>query len=239
MSYHIVSIDSPQCSLSCKDGQLTCKSAEGERKLPLEDIASIIITSFSASIHSHLFLEAAKHGVALIICESFKPVSLVLPANRSTDTLLSRALLTLPEKNRQLLWQRTIDAKCQNQCSLATHLAPADRRLAACAPPPTDANRTRRRCVRRPSGKSSPPPWIAMSSVGNRRVGKARPHPGRGKFHLTPRLRPQPLEREKPRLPQAQPATLAHRMGEGLGVRAHPTRTSRSYCSPAKRNGGA
>ena len=131
MSYHIVSIDSPQCSLSCKDGQLTCKSAEGERKLPLEDIASIIITSFSASIHSHLFLEAAKHGVALIICESFKPVSLVLPANRSTDTLLSRALLTLPEKNRQLLWQRTIDAKCQNQCSLATHLAPADRRLAA------------------------------------------------------------------------------------------------------------
>jgi CRISPR-associated endonuclease Cas2 len=59
MSYHIVSIDSPQCSLSCKDGQLTCKTAEGERKLPLEDVASIIITSFSASIHSELFLEAA------------------------------------------------------------------------------------------------------------------------------------------------------------------------------------
>ena len=46
MSYHIVSIDSPQCSLSCRDGQLTCKTAEGEKKLPLEDVASIIITSF-------------------------------------------------------------------------------------------------------------------------------------------------------------------------------------------------
>jgi CRISPR/Cas system-associated endonuclease Cas1 len=129
MSYHIVSIDSPQCSLSCKDGQLTCKSTEGERKLPLEDVAAVIITSFSASIHSHLFLEAAKHGVALIICEAFKPVSLVLPANRSTDTLLSRALLTLPEKSRQQLWQKTIDAKCENQCSLAEHIAPADPRL--------------------------------------------------------------------------------------------------------------
>ena len=129
MSYHIVSIDSPQCSLSCKDGQLTCKSAEGERKLPLEDVASIIITSFSASIHSHLFLEAAKHGVALIICEAFKPVSLVLPANRSTDTLLSRALLTLPERSRQQLWAKTIDAKCGNQWALATHIAPADPRL--------------------------------------------------------------------------------------------------------------
>lgn len=129
MSYHIVSIDSPQCSLSCRDGQLTCKTAEGERKLPLEDIASIIITSFSANIHSHLFLEAAKHGVALIICEAFKPVSLVLPANRSTDTLLSRAVLSLPEHTRQQLWLKTLDAKCENQCSLATHIAPGDPRL--------------------------------------------------------------------------------------------------------------
>src|SRR5712671_6942236 len=110
MSYHIVNIDSPQCSLTCRNGQLTCKTAEGERKLPLEDVASIIITSFSASIHSNLFLEAAKHGVALIICESFKPVSLVLPANRSTDTLLSRAILKIDAKTREALWQRTIDA---------------------------------------------------------------------------------------------------------------------------------
>ena len=110
MSYHIVSIDSPQCSISCRDGQLTCKTAEGERKLPLEDVASIIVTSFSASIHSELFLEAAKHGVALIICEAFKPVSLVLPANRSTDTILSRAMLDLTPRVRAHLWQKTIDA---------------------------------------------------------------------------------------------------------------------------------
>jgi CRISPR-associated protein Cas1 len=129
MSYHIVNIDSPQCSISCRDGQLVCKTAEGEKKLPLEDVASIIVTSFSASIHSHLFLEAAKHGVALIICEAFKPVSLLLPANRSTDTLLTRAVLTLPEQTRLTLWQKTIDAKCQNQYALAEHLAPNDERL--------------------------------------------------------------------------------------------------------------
>jgi CRISPR-associated protein Cas1 len=129
MSYHIVSIDSANCSLSCRDGQLTCKTAEGERRLPLEDVASIIITSFSASIHSELFLQAAKHGVALIICEAFKPVSLVLPANRSTDTLLSRALLSLSESTRRQLWQKTVDAKCQNQHSLAGHIAPDNTRL--------------------------------------------------------------------------------------------------------------
>jgi CRISPR-associated protein Cas1 len=131
MSYHIVSIDSPQCSVSCRDGRLVCKSGDGEKSLPLEDVASIIITSFSANIHSHLFLEAAKHGVSLIICEAFKPVSLVLPANRSTDTLLTRALLGLPEKTREQLWQKTVDAKCQNQCALAEFIAPDDARVSA------------------------------------------------------------------------------------------------------------
>ncbi len=131
MSYHIVSVDSPQCALSCRDGQLTCKADGVERRLPLEDVASVIITSFSANIHSHLLLEAAKHGVALILCEAFKPVSLVLPANRSTDTLLSRALLRLSERTRALLWQKTVDAKCQNQFALAAHLAPDHPRLEA------------------------------------------------------------------------------------------------------------
>ncbi len=124
MSYHIVSIDTPQCSLSCRDGQLTCTTAEGEKRLPIEDVAAIIITSYSANIHSQLFLDAAKHGVALIICESFKPVSLVLPANRSTDTLLTRAMVKLTPKDCETLWQRTVDAKCQNQFSLAQHLTP-------------------------------------------------------------------------------------------------------------------
>ena len=130
MSFHIVSIDAPDCSLSCKDGQLTCKSAEGDRSLPLEDVAAIIITSFSASIHSKLLLEAAKFGVGLVICENFKPASLVLPANRSCDTLLTRAQAYIPAQLRQRLWHKTIDAKCQNQFSLATELAPDDERLA-------------------------------------------------------------------------------------------------------------
>lgn len=129
MSYHIVSIDAPDCSLSCKDGQLTCKSAEGDRRVPLEDVGAIIVTSFSASIHSKLLLEAAKYGVGLVICENFKPASLVLPANRATDTLLTRAQAYIPAQLRQRLWQKTIDAKCLNQWSLATELAPGDVRL--------------------------------------------------------------------------------------------------------------
>jgi len=129
MSYHIVSIDAPDCSLSCKDGQLTCRDGAGERSLPLEDVAAIIITSFSASIHSKLLLEAAKFGVGLVICENFKPASLVLPANRASDTMLTRAQAYIPTQLRKRLWNKTIDAKCHNQYSLAAELAPGDARL--------------------------------------------------------------------------------------------------------------
>ena len=123
MGYHIISIAAPQCSISCKDGQLTCRTGdEKPRTVPIEDVASIIITSFSASLHSKLLLEASRHGVALIICEEFKPACVLLPANRSTDTLLTRAVITLPQKTRSALWQKTVDAKCGNQLALAEHL---------------------------------------------------------------------------------------------------------------------
>lgn len=129
MSYHIVTIDAPTCSLSCKNGQLSCKTDEGTNTIPIEDVASIVITSFSASIHSCLLLEAARHGIGLIICESFKPASLLLPANRSSDTFLTRAQVNLPTPTRDRLWKRTINAKCANQLALAKLVASDDSRI--------------------------------------------------------------------------------------------------------------
>lgn len=123
MSYHIVNIDSPQCSISCKRGQLTCKSDDGQlRQIPLEDVAAIVVTSFSANLHSHLLLEAAKKSVPLILCERFKPVSLLLPANRASDTLLTKASIALPQKVKDGLWRKSVDAKCFNQSLLAAYL---------------------------------------------------------------------------------------------------------------------
>ncbi len=96
----------------------------GKRQVPLEDVAAIVITSFSATVHSTLLIEAARKGVALVICERFSPVSLLLPANRSSDTLLTKAALTLDKKKRTILWRKTLDAKCTNQVAHARHLDP-------------------------------------------------------------------------------------------------------------------
>ena len=131
MSYHIIHIDSPSVRLTCRNGQLICRTDEHENSLPMEDIASVVVSSFTATISSEVLLQASECGVAFIYCRNFKPVSLVLPANRSTDTRLSRAVLDLSEKTRKQLWDRTVDAKCANQYAFAEYIQPGNEKLGA------------------------------------------------------------------------------------------------------------
>ena len=94
MSYHIVNIDTPEAYITCRHGQLVCDDGCGKTKqLPLEDVCAIIITSFSSTVHSRLLNEAAKLGVSIIFCENFKPQSILMPANRITDTVLAKSFI--------------------------------------------------------------------------------------------------------------------------------------------------
>ena len=125
MSYHIVNIDSADAVLACENGQLVCVDEQKNRRsIPLEDVASIIITGFRSTITNQLIIEAAANGIALIVCEHFKPVSIMLPVDRSTDTSLSRAQVSLHTRQRATLWRRTVRAKVKNQLLLSEHIAP-------------------------------------------------------------------------------------------------------------------
>lgn len=125
MSYHIIDISTDNVSLSVKDGQLTCRNPdESVRKLPMEDIGAILINCFSAQLHSSFLIEAAKSKIAVILCERFRPVSLVLPVQRSSDTILTRAQIQTPMKMLRTMWGMTVDAKCENQYELASRICP-------------------------------------------------------------------------------------------------------------------
>ena len=125
MSYHIIDISTNNASLSSKDSQLVCRNPDGiVRKLPMEDIGAVLINCFSAQLHSSFLIEAAKRKVAVILCEKFRPVSLVLPVQRSSDTILTRAQIQAPMKLLRTMWGKTVDAKCANQYELASRLCP-------------------------------------------------------------------------------------------------------------------
>ena len=95
MSYHVVDVDRPSCELTCRKGQLTLLAEDGNRALPVEDVSSVIVNGFDVRLHKQLLVELGKAGAGLVICENYKPVSILLPANRSTDTLLTRKLAAM------------------------------------------------------------------------------------------------------------------------------------------------
>jgi CRISPR-associated protein Cas1 len=119
MSFHIVEIGSSPAKLTCRDNLLLCETTDSIKTLPLEDICSIVVTSFDAVFSSSLLVQACRTKTPLILCHNYKPVSVVLPANRSTDTILSRAQYSLKDAERRALWAATVDAKCANQADLA------------------------------------------------------------------------------------------------------------------------
>lgn len=119
MSYHIISIDAPECSISVSKGQLVVLSGEGKKRIPLEDVSSILITSFHCNLSSNFLVEAAKKRIGLVLCELYKPIAVLLPVCRGTDTALLRNIAKLTPQLKRRLWQKTIDAKCYNQFAIA------------------------------------------------------------------------------------------------------------------------
>ncbi|MBQ7022333.1 MAG: type II CRISPR-associated endonuclease Cas1 [Akkermansia sp.] len=124
MSYHIISIDTPDCCISVRKGQLIASSHGVTNSVPLEDVASIVITSFKCTISNNLLIHAAKFKIPIIICEYFIPISILLPADRATDTQIIRNLAKLTPQHKRRLWKKTIDAKCHNQLILASKWSP-------------------------------------------------------------------------------------------------------------------
>ena len=92
--------------------------------MPLEDVAAILVTSPTCTFRSHLLAEVAARRIPLILCQTFRPTAILLPVQRATDTLLTRAQIESPQRLRDALWLKTLDAKCANQLALAQSLAP-------------------------------------------------------------------------------------------------------------------
>ena len=132
MSYHVIDISETGCRLSCKNRQLVCQHEQGNvDSIPMEDVAAVLVNSFSCTIHNSVLSAAAAARVPFIVCEKFKPVSITLPVQRATDTLITRAQVTASPKLLALLWKKTVDAKCLNQVALAEVIAPSHHLLGA------------------------------------------------------------------------------------------------------------
>lgn len=119
MSYHIISINDADCNITVSKEQLVVRSGDSVRSIPMEDVAAIVVTSFKCVLTNQFLISAAQKRIGLIICSMFKPVAVVLPVDRVTDTAIIRNLANLSPQSKRRLWGKTLDAKCYNQYALA------------------------------------------------------------------------------------------------------------------------
>ena len=105
--------------LSLADGQMVVRQDEGEVRLPLEDVAWVVIDTPQATLTSALLSACMSAGIALITCDAAHTQSgLTLPFHRHhkqayVATLQAAAGAPL----RKRLWQTTVRAKIANQAA--------------------------------------------------------------------------------------------------------------------------
>jgi CRISP-associated protein Cas1 len=107
--------------LSTADGQIVVSQDDGEARLPLEDVAYMILDAPHATVTSTLLSACMENGVVIVITDQrHTPNGVVLPFHshhRQAGVAFLQSALGEPLKKR--CWQRIVVAKIVNQ---AAHL---------------------------------------------------------------------------------------------------------------------
>lgn len=103
--------------LNIKDNWLIVSSAEGESRVPVSDIYSLVIENRAAMLSVSVLTTLTQAGAHIILCdEKHLSVSATLPINthyRPFNVIKKQIDMTYEFKN--LLWQKIIERKIHNQ----------------------------------------------------------------------------------------------------------------------------
>lgn len=103
--------------ISARQGWLIVSNADGEQKLPIEDIYSIVIDNQQTALTTAAITQLTASGAHILICdEKHLPNTLILPHNTHYHPLtVIRRQIGLPEDIKNALWDRIVQSKITNQ----------------------------------------------------------------------------------------------------------------------------
>lgn len=115
MGYRNIKVESAQ-KLHIKDQQLVIGS-DGEVRIPLEDINSILIEHQAVTCSSYFLQKLADMGIALYVCdEKHFPNAVLLPMVRhSRHFKLLKCQMDIGKPKQKRLWQQIVIQKVENQ----------------------------------------------------------------------------------------------------------------------------
>ncbi len=114
--------------LALADGQILIGRDDGEIRLPLEDIAYMVIDTPQASLSLPLLTACMEAGLAVIITDpKHLPSGVMLPFHRHfRQGGMARLQVDQTEPFRKRLWQAVVRAKIENQGAVLKVLGRAD-----------------------------------------------------------------------------------------------------------------
>lgn len=103
--------------LTVRQGWMIVSNENGEQKLPIEDLYSVVIDNPQTVISTAAITQLTASGAHILVCnEKHLPVSVILPHNTHYHPLtVLRSQLSLPAEIRDRLWERIVKAKIENQ----------------------------------------------------------------------------------------------------------------------------
>jgi CRISPR-associated protein Cas1 len=119
MAWRGVHITRPS-RLSLADGQIVVAQSDGEARLPVEDIAWLVIDTPRATLTTSLIAACMEAGVAIVTTDATHlPSGIILPFHRhhrQADIAAMQTGISAPLKKR--LWQAMVQSKIGNQAAM-------------------------------------------------------------------------------------------------------------------------
>ena len=128
MSYHILHILKPFCSLTKDRGFIVCRGQDNtEQRLPYEDIRAVIIAARGVSLSSNFVSSILESKAVILHCnEAYQPIGITTALPRVVNTTAFIRQASRPPVLNKRLWQTLLRGKTINQqCVLERHSHPS------------------------------------------------------------------------------------------------------------------
>lgn len=123
MSYHVLHVLQPACSLTKDCGFIVCRGQDKvERRLPYEDLRAIIIAARGVNLSSSFVSAILETNAVILHCnDAYQPVGITTALPRVVDTSAFLRQASRPPALNGRLWKTLLRGKTLNQQRVLQH----------------------------------------------------------------------------------------------------------------------
>jgi CRISPR-associated protein Cas1 len=117
MSYHVLHVLQPFCTLAKERGFIVCRGQDhSEKKLPHTDMRAVIIAARGVNLTSSFVSAILESDAVILHCnENYQPCGITAPLSRVTDRSAFLRQATRPKRLNENLWNTLLRGKTVNQ----------------------------------------------------------------------------------------------------------------------------